>query len=395
MGGRRWAKFARELQKAGHRVSIVCADNGADNSWYEKEFPDMAVHILPRKYPVWLEGNAKNFTEKLLYHFSVRILSPLVSLNWFDKGSFWGKAMHSKLEALHAETPVDHLVVTGAPFSCLYYGSEFRKKHPEIHYTADFRDPWTWGHGYGMPSLSHRQKAEQERQEKAVMETADLITYPAESMGRHLAMQYPQQAGKCYTLSHAYDPADFPAAETKKERNGLIYGGTVYDGLEAWFNELENLLKKHPSLPFRWDIYTGSTRWKSDIGRRGIAEQVHIHGQIPAPELFRRMQEAKFYLVFFPPRYRDFISTKFFEVFYSGTPVIYVGAAGEVSAFIEQHGLGIHIEPGYMEERLVPLLEGREQVPQSRDFDIGAYSFEAVTRRWLQELGRSRKTSTQ
>ena len=47
IGGRRWAKFSLNLANMGHEMTIICADNSTDVSWYEKEYPGIEVKLLP------------------------------------------------------------------------------------------------------------------------------------------------------------------------------------------------------------------------------------------------------------------------------------------------------------------------------------------------------------
>ncbi|MBK7818313.1 MAG: hypothetical protein IPJ60_12810 [Sphingobacteriaceae bacterium] len=76
---------------------------------------------------------------------SIRLINPLIKQNLFDRGYAWRKPLLNELEGIHRNKPIDVLVVTGAPFSLLYYGAEFKMRHKEIKYVVDFRDPWTWG----------------------------------------------------------------------------------------------------------------------------------------------------------------------------------------------------------------------------------------------------------
>lgn len=385
IGGRRWAKFSQQLARVGHQVSVVCADNGAGAAWYRESYPDLEVRVLPRRYPDWLNGQTRHAGEKIAYHLLTRGITRILPHNWFDKGVAWKSLMLNALENLHAQKPIDLLVVTGAPFSTLAWGAAFKKKHPAIRYVADMRDPWTWGHGYGMPGLTAKQKAYQAKQERMAVEACDLLCFPAPVMGEVLASRYPEAAAKMHILPHAYEPEKFPTAAVSGQRQGFIYGGTLYNGMEPWFRELAGILQQHPDTGFHWDIHSGTAYpLIQELFPQG---EVQLKPPVSEEVLFAKIQQAAAYMLFFPERYKDFISTKFYEVVYAGTPFVYIGYPGEVSRFITENRLGVHVLPEEMQERLPAFLRG--EIPFEQGFfPIEKYSFPAVTEAFLQALGR-------
>lgn len=182
IGGRRWAKFSQQLAKKGHDVTVVCANNADNALWYKKEFEGINVVQLPKCYPEWLSGFTKSFREKFLYLLYTRIFTHFTKKNFFDKGYVWKNPMLNALEDIHRKKSIDVLVVTGAPFSLLYYGAEFKMRHKEIQYVGDFRDPWTWGSYYGMPTLSPSKKKFQELSEYETIKACDVVCSPTENM---------------------------------------------------------------------------------------------------------------------------------------------------------------------------------------------------------------------
>lgn len=379
IGGRRWAKFSQHLAQKGHAVTVVCASDLENKEWYEKEFPGIDVRVLPKCYPDWLSGFTKTFSEKLMYVFYTRILSPLTKQNFFDRGYAWKKPMLNALENIYHKKPIDILVVTGAPFSLLYYGSLFKKNHEEIQYVGDFRDPWTWGGYYGIPNLSPLKKTYQQLSEYKTMETCDMVCYPTEHMGNSLKKLYPSFSSKLYLLPHAFDPDKFPPT-TKEKREGFVYGGSLYPGIEEYIKELAQIIKSNPNSGFKWDIYTGSNYplIDSDFANGSV----HKHPLIPEEQLFEKIKKSKAYLAFFPRTDKDLISTKFFEIIYTQTPIVYIGEEGDVGKFIRENRLGVHILPENMKRDLPKYLGGN--VPFESDyFDVSQYTFSTVTDNFL------------
>jgi hypothetical protein len=384
IGGRRWAKFSQQLTKKGHQVTVACADNsGGNKDWYTKEFSGIEVCVLPKCYPDWLTGIAKNFIEKLLYFFYTKIYSRLTKQNLFDRGYAWRKPLLNALEEIHHKKPIDVLVVTGAPFSLLFYGAKFKKRHNKVQYVADLRDPWTWGSYYGMPSLSSLKKKFQEFSEHETIKACDMVCCPTQNMVDILKEKYVAFSSKLYLLPHAYEPDKFPKYTNENKREGFIYGGTLYNGIEYYMICLSKIVKANPNIGFKWDIYTSTSYPLIDSNfEKGI---VTVNPFIPEDQLFQKITQSSAYLAFFPITDKDLVSTKFFEIIYTGTPILYIGEEGEVSKFIKENRLGVHILPQNMEVELHQYLNGN--VPfEYGYFDVSQYSFSMVTDNFLSEL---------
>lgn len=385
IGGRRWAKFSQQLARKGHKVTVVCAENGGAECFYQKEFPGISLKVLPKCYPQWLNGFTNSILEKFLYFFYIKIFSRLTKQNFFDKGFAWRNPMLKALEDIHVNNTIDVLIVTGAPFSLLYYGSEFKKKNKGILFVADLRDPWTWGSYYGIPNLSPRKMKFQELSEYTTVEICDMLCYPTQYMGDFLKMKYSSYAEKFYLLPHAYDPDKFSSQGENGKRKGFIYGGTLYDGIENYLKEFSEIVKENKLVDFEWNIYTGSKQ--PLIDSEFANGKVKIHPLIPEEQLFDKIKKSAAYLVFFPTTDKDLVSTKFFEIVYSETPILYIGEEGEVAKFIRENRLGIHILPENMKTELPKYLNG--YVPfQPGYFDVSQYSFSSVTDAFLKAIQR-------
>ncbi len=383
IGGRRWAKFSQQLAKSGHNVTVICASDPVDHIWFEKEFPGVNVRVLPKCYPEWLSGFTRSLREKLLYLIYTRVLSPFTKQNYFDRGYAWRKPMLNALEDIHINRTIDVLVVTGAPFSLLYYGSEFKMRHKEIKYVGDLRDPWTWGSYYGIPNLSPLKKKFQELSESKAMEACDMVCYPTQHMGDVLQKKYKSFSSKLYLLPHAYDPDKFPNSIKKEKGEGFIYGGSLYPGIEEYIKQLAEIVKANPTSGFKWDIYTGTNYplIESNFPKGSIL----MHPLIPEDQLFQKIVRSSAYLAFFPVSDKDLISTKFFEIIYAQTPIVYIGEEGDVGKFIRENKLGVHILPENMERELPKYLSGT--VPfESGYFDVSQYTFSSVTEKFLTAL---------
>ncbi len=389
IGGRRWAKFSQHLSKKGHEVTVICADDLTHHKFYETEFPGIDVKVLSKCYPDWLSGVTKSLREKFLYLFYTRILSRLTKQNYFDTGYAWKETMLDALERIHLNKPIQVLVVTGAPFSLLYYGAEFKMRHKEIQYVGDLRDPWTWGSYYGIPTLSPRKRKFQERSEYKAMEACNMVCYPTQHMGSVLKEKYPHFSSKLYLLPHAFDPDKFPETTKEEIRDGFIYGGTLYNGIEDYIKRIEKILDASPNSDFKWDIYTGTNY--PLIHDNFAHGRIRKHTFVREEQLFKQIKRSLAYLVLFPETDKDLISTKFFEIIYTGTPILYIGEEGDVGRFITENRIGIHILPKNIERDFPKYLGGN--VPfENGYFNVMQYTFSNVTENFLRELPNFKET---
>src|SRR5690606_18257861 len=86
-----------------------------------------------------------------------------------------------------------------------------------------------------------------------------------------------------------------------------------------------------------------------------------------------------------PETDKDLISTKFFEIIYTETPILYIGEEGDVAKFIRETCVGVHILPANIETELPKYLSGN--VPFEHGyFDVSQYSFYTVTKNFLKTI---------
>ena len=190
-------------------------------------------------------------------------------------------------------------------------------------------------------------------------------------------------SSKLNLLPHAYEPDKFPQEIEETKREGFIYGGTIYNGLEDSFFKLERVIKANPGSNFKWDIYTDTIY---PIIHDNFANgTTKLHSFVAEEELFKRIKKASAYLVFFPTEYKDLISTKFFEIVFTNTPILYIGDDGTVGRFIRENKLGVHILPENIERDLPQYLNGI--VPFEKGyFDVSRYTFSNVTDKFLCDI---------
>ena len=384
IGGRRWSKLCLALKDTGNEITVVTTNANQNQQFYQTEYTGISFVELPNTYPEWMTGHTNSILDKLKYYFTVKFISFFSKQNYFDKTFASKKHCINTLKKIHSNNPIDVLICTGAPYSLLFYGALFKINYPTVKYIMDLRDPWTWCSYYGIPQMHRVKKMYQKYQELYSIKQSDLVCFPTDYMGLVLKEKYPDFSNKFYLLPHAFDPKKFLISNCSiNQKNGFIYGGTLYDGIEPYLKSLSKVLRNYPNSSFNWNIY--SSKISSNIKSIFENQNVTFNDYIPESELFNKIHESAVYLMFYPIADKDLVSTKFFEIINIGIPILYIGEEGEVSKFIVSNKCGAHILPKNIESEMPKYLNG--DVPYQKNyFDVSQFTFDKVSHKFYKEL---------
>lgn len=398
IGGRRWAKYAKGLAELGHTVHVIHAEAvpGAVLSpwWDDVQHERIHRHAIPRHYPrIAMRWDRSSLWNDLRYRTWMKVLPAFTRGNHVDLAIFWRRPFLRKAEELIARFGIRHVIASGAPFSLLAHAAELKQQDPQLHYTADLRDPWTWGHLYDIPRLSPRRMAQEKALEAFVVEVADAIVAPSPDMIDHLRSTYVTHSHKFHVLPHAVDPDDAPSSigPRRTPPRRLIHAGTWRpnpDGI-AYIREVINAFKTvsaelgpDQAKPV-FDIYARpheTTGAEQEVRKAGMQEQIRFHGLVTVRQAGQELADADASLVFVTTETRDFLSTRFSELFHQRIPVIHVGSPGRLSAFIEQNGLGTTMEVHQVATELPRILRGERLLKIDPDFDTRPVLLSVLTR---------------
>lgn len=403
IGGRRWAKFAKALARGGFTIHVIHSAGNDDlkgSFWTEDVgHPNIIAHPLPQRYPtVLFKRPLRSIAEKLAYRFWMRTMPLLVKGNWFDKAVCWEKQLLRKSRDLIATHGIRNVVVTGAPFRLMAHALKLKQHHPGLRLIADFRDPWTWGHVYGHGALGPGREKHEQELEAAVLRDYDRLISPAPAIVEHLRAATGDPA-RVVHIPHAIDPEEtgVPQAPKGDGTFRMIYAGSLYGAREAgtYFDALLQAFRltreRHPEAFTKCvlDLYiTGhdTTAYKAKVNAAGLQDTILFHApRIPA-KLFPRIAQADLVLIFIPSINKDFLGTKFNEVFYLRRPVLHVGEPGMVSETIVKHALGATLRVEELEGELPRVIAGTRRIEVGGSYDLGGHLLERVTDRLLNEV---------
>ncbi|MBS1547899.1 MAG: glycosyltransferase [Bacteroidetes bacterium] len=404
IGGRRWAKFAKELARRGHPVHVIrsATAHGAPASLWAGDavHPLIHHHPLPKRFPsVMSKRPLASLKDKVLYKLWCNILPFLGRGNWLDATLLWRKPLLAEASRLIEQHGIRQVVITGAPFRLMVYGTDLKEQFPQINLVVDFRDEWTWSGHYGLASIRSDRLAFEKQLERSVIHAADKVVAPAASTLDHLRSTYPSIASKYVLLPHPVDQEDLPPLRAAKPGDGfcMIYAGNSYGGAESavYFNQLLKAFqtaKESAPAAFsqcRLDLYiTGQdTRGLEALVRsHGMDTHIRFHAPVPPKQVLKHIANARLVTVFIPKEKKNVWVTKFNELACIGTPVLHIGEPGLVSRTIRERHMGASIMVDEMVAELPRIIAGERKVECDRNVDHSAYLLSNLTDRLLHEV---------
>lgn len=356
VGGRRWAKFAKYLYRNNIIPFILTSkSNGLNISLWNNDVTEI-INVFKYKnfYPSILSKKHLNFIEKVIYKIAILIVKFISKGNYFDKVVFDKNKIIREMDYLLKQNKINNLIISGAPFNLLYFGALYKQKNPNINFIADFRDPWTWGQNYGMALLKGTRKNFEMFKENFVIKYADTIFVPTGIMLDYLVKTYPKFESKIKLMPHGFDseaimPRSAPII-LNYNKIKIAYIGELYDGIGDYMDAIASSIVDTNS-PFFIDFYSSSKRYNQVFNKKSlIGSKVNYFPLIQSNELFKKIIEYDFILIIHPEYAKDYISTKFYEILYSRTPIIYISQKGITSHFIQNTQSGIFLELNQINE---------------------------------------------
>ena len=387
IAGRRWAKFAKYLTRNGYRVHVICAKNPFHKKslWVQdtENNADIVTHELPALYPAVLLTDPKTFFQKINYSFWNNFLPFITKGTIYDRALLWKKQLLGKAEDIIQKNNIQNVIVSGAPFNLNYFSTMLKNNHPSLNIISDLRDPWTWGHAYGYPSLSAQKKKYEKMKESVVMDRSDHITVPANVLKEHLASSYPLHAKKVVLLPHAFDSEEITfEKKTPSDKLRLIFYGSIYDHLEEHMREIAEICSRNQGR-VQLDIYSDSNRHEELFRSYNLGDAVQYYPSVSSRDLFVKFKNYDYVLLMYPDYAINYLTTKIFEMLAAKTPVLYIGNKGATSDFVIENQLGVYISPADIKAGLQNLIDNKEMTDYNFNFDTKAFSFSEITQQLI------------
>jgi glycosyltransferase involved in cell wall biosynthesis len=402
IGGRRWAKFAKELARQGYQVDVIAARNPfGDSSPWAKDLADdnIQVHRLEPRFPRVLMMRPNNVADKVAYKLSLFKVKRATKGNYYDRAILWKDSFLRLAKRLIKQHEHTNLIATGAPFHVLHQASLIKMEHPELNFVADFRDPWTNNENFmGFDLLTDERREFEHVLEQKVIDRADTILTVADPMTTYLEGKRVNEATKFITLPNGYDPDDMPVAASRSRRSDqkirFILTGTLYEHLSTAFgtfvSSLVALKEEEPAAfsAMQFDFYGDAPQtYRDQIQEAGI-ENVHFNDPIPLSDVYGQIGSSDICMLFLQDHLPFSFSTKFYEYLYMGKKIVVFSRPGETADFITKNQLGYAAGPENGKEVLLQIWADKQEdrLLLDSDFDVEEYSVARLTEQLTQHL---------
>lgn len=321
IGGRRWAYLGRELNERGFDVYVVTSDMNSGNGdcpWDDTvKKIENNIKVYPDNRPFYLHtSNPSTIFGKILYRLTLFRDKIFRSASAFDLSINFADDVYDEVENLINVNHIKNVIVTGGPFYMVYKLSHLKRKlGDKLNLLIDLRDPWT----EHLKIENKVQKEKRQRQDIA-MELADVVFMPDVKLVSNLANVYPNAKDKIKLLPHGYDEKIFKTKMAKGSFYKWYYAGTLYPGLDDEFYLIDKLIEK---LNVKVDFYTFRTNVSYSVLNNS---NVSVNGLLTQKELYETTYNSG--ITLFITRFKDYKSTKFYEIVRSGTFMLYIGKIG-------------------------------------------------------------------
>lgn len=269
----------------------------------------------------------------------------------------------------------------------------------------DFRDDWI-----GTPwfySMSAIRRWIELRLERWAIKTADQVILVTEWSKNAFLERYPKEPrDKFVFISNGCDLDEFTILNSIKvsppnPKFTIVHTGSLND-TKNWtrtpttlFQAIRKILKSQPELREKFILaFTGflPERQKQLVKEMGLSGVVKELGFLPRDDLLRLMKASDMLLVINYEGFSTLIPGKLYEYWaVGGPPILLLSCPGAASSFVEQHGLGLAVDPsnveGIQQAILTVYRQSRSTEPMRVSTDgIEAFDRQALTRQLSQVL---------
>lgn len=360
IGGRRWAKFAKQFLRSGIEVEVISADmpTETDSSW-TADVDGIPVFRFKTSFPASLKMQPARLIDKVRYRMALRKMVLKTKGTPYDRAALDQLAFRSLFSQRMEKFNPDVIIATGAPFDLLYFAAIELENHPDVLSLADLRDPWVNGSAFGYSALSERRLKIEKEKEAKVVDTFDLVTMPWPENIAELKQRHPDHTEKLSVLPHFFDGDDLKEDGKVEEPPDLIYGGAIYDGLESTLAELSAFAKANG---LKTEVRT-SSRVETSIQN----EHFKVLPPLSSKDFFARVKAARFSLLFLPEGKRYGL-TKLYELAACEKPILAIGKESNLSETIEKNALGRFVRADHLTEDLAKAIAEEKSFEPNREW---------------------------
>ncbi len=353
------------------------------------------VEYLPFLYPKWVYMPNGSLINKILYKASIPVLKLIDRGNYYDRSIFWKDQIQKKISEYIDKKNVDTVIVSSGPFRLSYYVAQMKISYPKVKFIIDYRDLWTEDVEItSFSSLPQKRKLLEKRWEKKTVHLADNIITVADKMT--LYFDSLTIKNKTLTIPNGFDEEDFNQLNLNN-KNGtndkikFVFTGTLYKNLSyiliPFFSSLAKLKSEEPhvfsKIEFNF-LGTFPIEYRQIIDTYDIEECINIHEKVPLNEVYDKINEADFCLLFLNNVYNFSLSTKFCEYISQKKKIIIMANKGASVDFILQNNLGYWIDPNNTLsciKQIIDKYNNKEHLNWNSNFNIDEFSVKYLSKK--------------
>lgn len=393
IGGRRWAKFAKNLQRLGHNVQVVAAEQPLLEKTSEWTRDTVSLKRKPifikSGYKDYLGIQPKTFSEKLKYRLAERYSQKHSEGNFYDKSVFWKPFLNKKVEEL-INNGFDNVIVSCAPFRSAVHLTELKIKYPKVNFVCDFRDPWVGNlTAYGYDYIGLERQIYERNAQKLVVNTFDTTISVYEDMTEEFNKIYSKN-NRNITVDNGFDWDDInlkEASNPPKNKIRMIFCGTLYNKSIHVFKEfLEVLtaLKKENKEIYdllQIDFYGNVPANFHELTKN--IEAIAYHGFIPLNDIYYEINDSHICMLFMTDDMNYSLSTKFYEYAVLKKSIAVFTKRGKTGEFIVENGMGYMMEYGRIKSSFIKMVNDIKlnKLKKSHDFDLTPFSISELVKK--------------
>ena len=361
-GVMRWLKMSKYLPEFGWQPVIYTPENPDPSVKDESLLKEIHPKAEIVKTPIWepydiyrkLTGKKKSDSFKAGY------ISEASRGNWKDKISvflrgnllipdpraFWVNPSVRFLRDYLNQNPVDLIITTGPPHSMHLIGLKL-KKHINVPWLADFRDPWTEIDFYHRLKLTRWADKIHRKLEQRVLNTADIVT----TVSPYLKKTTEKLAGRRVdVIYNGFDPEDFRFEKFTGDGFFTIshYGAFNRDrNPSALWRALQKLKENSDDFARQLRIQligqTDETILK-EIRECGLEENLRMEGHLPHKEGLQLLSGSQILLLPLndAPNVKGILPGKMYEYLALQRPILAIGPSdGDFAEILHSTRSGI------------------------------------------------------
>lgn len=339
VGGKRWLNYANYLSAQGHEITILTTSLRSE---IEGLHPKINIVNFTSNYPKILDYSTFNVFDKVKYRVLLIFMYLVCKGVIFDRAKRLESLIQQEIEKLISSGDFKNLIVSGAPFSLMYFVCKYFRNR--INIISDFRDPWTWGHGYGFKNLSKKRKQYEISCEEFVINNSNYVTCASKDISLELNLRMKSLKKKSIVLLNTIDSIKLQNSKTVNSSVNkkiiISHIGTIAVDTEKYWKHLLNLIKQS-NQEIQLNLYGNNNVQFYNYVKENDSMHINFIKRLDNIKLSKELINSDILILFKMDIFPNTFPTKFFDYIKSEKPIIAFTEKGEFSNEVERNNLGV------------------------------------------------------